>query len=119
MIVLDKHTENNYIYITIDELRQSKSSTISLTAISSFSQKSFSTTLTSDLSAYQDRYSKYDISSDVFFDYEEGLYVYQVLEDEDVLLTGSLKIINSSDEDELIELKEDEDNDYVVYENSN
>jgi len=121
MIVLDKHTENNYIYITIEGLRQSYSSTISLKATSGFSEKEFTTTLSTDLSSFQDRYSKYNISSDVFFDFEEGLYIYQVLEDEDVLLTGTIKIIDSSETDELIEIKNDDEagDDYVIYENSN
>jgi hypothetical protein len=118
MILLDKHLTDNYIFLSLDGI--GGTSSISMTAHSSFSLKEFSTSLSDDLSDYPERYSEFNISQSVFQDYEEGLYIYTVKdEQENVLLTGTLRIIDSGDGETTISIEDDleTDDDQIVYNN--
>jgi len=118
MILLDKNTENNLIFLSLDGITGTTS--VSLTAYSPFSLKEFSTSLSDDLSDYPQRYSEFSISQSVFQDYEEGMYVYTVKdEDENVLHTGTMRIMDSSDAPTTISIDDEveSDDDQIVYNN--
>lgn len=101
MLILDKSKITENLFLTFDD---TTIDSIILQVISGFTNKTLSINLTNNTSYHPLRYAEFEVNTSLFDEFDEGLYVYKAIKNNNVIKTGYLKIVNSNKPDPFKEL---------------